>query len=313
MNSAIVGLLISAICCEAAPHPGDSLAHRDDGVAVLNEPCYVHDGACNGYPVCCVTVGTCISKHSGTVSSNLKYYEGGCQSFDSSKKEYKNDGRQKNAHCKQQGECTIQFLETCMGGTTKPGLMTEVPKETMDRFMEGSCETACPAGRRGGGHYSRGAKTNGTTTTTTTTTVITRVTESIYLAISDPSAVNATAMGPLVIRTIAAMAGFGRDHSMLDVEMPSSMSATNKLTAHFDVTNLHKVKPEEVKTNIAAHSVSAVNAMLAGAIGTCPYTVTMIDEAAHNAATPEDATSDAHSANSIMMVLMTAAAAVIVA
>lgn len=310
MNSAIVGLLISAICCEAAPHPGNALAHRDDGVAALNEPCYVHDGACNGYPVCCVTVGTCISKHSGTVSSNTKYYEGGCQSFDSSKKEY--NERNKNAHCKQQGECTMQFLETCMGGTTKPGLYTEVPKETMDRFMEKSCETACPKGRRGGGHYSRGGKTNGTTTTTTTTTVITQVTESMYLAISDVSAVNATAMGPLVIRTIAAMAGFGTDHSMLDVEMPETMSATMKLTAHFDVTNLHKVKPDEVKTNIAAHSVSAVNAMFAGAIGTCPYTVTMIDEAAHTAATaPSDATSAAHGAHGIIMGFMGAAAVIV--
>jgi hypothetical protein len=198
-----------------------------------------------------------------------------------------------------------------MGGTTKPGYMTEMPKETMDRFMEGSCETACPAGRRGGGHYSRGGDGTGTTTTTTTTTVITQVTESMYLAISDVSAVNATAMGPLVIRTIAAMAGFGSDHSMLTVDMPA-MSEKMALTAHFDVTNLHKVKPDEVKTNIAAHSVSAVNAMFAGAIGTCPYTVTMIDEAAHTAATaPSDATSAAHGAHGIIMGFMGAAAVIV--
>jgi hypothetical protein len=82
------------------------------------------------------------------------------------------------------------------------------------------------------------------------------------------------------------------------------------LTAHFDVSNLHQVKHDEVKSNIAAHSASQINAMFAMRIGTCSYPVTVSDATAHNAQ-EDTATSDAHRANSIMMVLMGAAALIV--
>ena len=42
------------------------------------------------------------------------YYEGGCQSLQSRKKDWS-----ENPSCKQQGECLVQHLEICMGATTK--------------------------------------------------------------------------------------------------------------------------------------------------------------------------------------------------
>jgi len=191
----------------------------------------------------------------------------------SRKKEWSEEN--KNADCKQQGECMIQHLEVCKGGMTKPGFKTELSKEVMDRFMQGSCEADCPKGRHGGGSYSRGgASGTGTTTTTTTTTVITRVTDTMYLAVSDVSAVKDSAkMGKMVGMSLAMMAGFGTDTSVLTADMPA-VAETMAVTYHFDVSNLHKVKPDEVKTNIAAHTDAQINAMLAMRIGTCGYTVT---------------------------------------
>ena len=66
----VVTLLTALGLCRAVPLSGPMLTPREDGVAALNEPCYVHDAACEGYPVCCVTAGTCITQHSGTISSN---------------------------------------------------------------------------------------------------------------------------------------------------------------------------------------------------------------------------------------------------
>lgn len=325
-NSTVLVLLLSAACYKAAPAGGATLAPRDDGVALLNEPCYgTHhhgDGACDGYMVCCVAAGTCQSKHGGMLSSNDKYYEGGCVGTGASKNHW--NQAPKNATCKQQGECLPQILEACYGGTTKPGLMTEVPKTTKDRFMAGSCEFSCPAPRRhGGGSYSRGggAKTDGTTTTpttTTTTTVITRVSGTANLAISDVSAVSAAAMKPLVAMSIGALAGFGADGSIVTVEMPSSLTATMAITYHFDVTNLKAkssgVQPGDIKSNLAAHSNARINEVFAMYIGSCSYTVTVSAMKISDAAPADssDTTADAHRANGIMMASM-AAAAVIVA
>merc|ERR1719321_502856 len=77
--------------------------------------------------VCCVTLNTCISRHGGMVSSNLDYYEGGCQSFQSSKKTY-NETLYGNGACVQQGECMVQYTQVCKGGTTKSGQKEELPK-----------------------------------------------------------------------------------------------------------------------------------------------------------------------------------------
>merc|ERR1719482_1426636 len=64
------------------PMSGDKLAKPTASSAdPLNEPCYIHDGGtCVGYMVCCVKIGTCKTRGGITVSSNKKYYMGGCLS-----------------------------------------------------------------------------------------------------------------------------------------------------------------------------------------------------------------------------------------
>merc|ERR1711904_390701 len=134
---------------------------------------------------------------------------------------------------------------------------------------------------------------NVSTTTTTTTTVITRVTDTMYLAVSNPSAVkDSEIMGKMVGMSLAKMAGFGTDTSVLTADMPT-VAESMAVTYHFDVSNLHKVKPDEVKTNMAAHTDAQINAMLAMHIGTCGYTVTKAR--APSGAGGDGATSSAHS------------------
>jgi hypothetical protein len=225
--------------------------------------------------------------------------------LESRKKEWSD--KHKNADCKQQGECMIQHIEVCKGGFTKPGYMTEIDKSLMDSFMEGSCEADCPEGRRGGGSYSRGEPSNVSTTTTTTTTVMTRVTDTMYLAVSDVSAVkDPEIMGKMVGMSLAKMAGFGTDTSVLTADMPA-VAESMAVTYHFDVSNLHKVKPDEVNTNMAAHTDAQINAMLAMHIGTCGYTVTKTE------APSPDATSFAHSVGNMLIAFMATAAGAIMA
>jgi hypothetical protein len=110
-----------------------------DAADAVNEPCYVHDAVCENYPVCCVTKGTCKSTHGGMVSSNAKYYEGGCWSLDSSK----------TAHakgCTKQGECNAMYLEHMKGGKTKAGNKQAESAYVVDRMMAG--RSGCDA------HYS---------------------------------------------------------------------------------------------------------------------------------------------------------------
>jgi len=91
------------------------------------------------------------------------------------------------------------------------------------------------------------------------------------------------------------MAGFGTNTNVLTAEMPA-VAETMAVTYHFDVSNLHSVKPDEVKTNMAAHDDAQINAMLAMRIGTCGYTVT-------KTSAPSDATSAAttYGTNKILM------------
>jgi len=234
-----------------------------------------------------VTAGTCISKHSGTVSSTTAYYEGGCQSHESSKKEW--NEKHKNAGCVQQGECVIQHIGACKGGFTKPGYMTEVPKETLDRFMGQSCEVDCA--NENYGHRSRAA----TGTTTTTTTVITRHTGTLTLAISDTSAVDVDKLSHMVKRTLGIMSGYGSSHSAITVEAPS-LSSTMTFTYHVDVSSSHNVmgKPitvDDVKANIEGMSDSRINEVLAMMIGSCSYTAVVT-------ALPADDTTPASTAHS---------------
>merc|ERR1719188_878302 len=89
-KSIAAGFFFAATHCDAAPLKGSLLTAQSDGKPVLNEPCFVFDSACEGYPVCCVSVGTCVAILSGTISSNTAYYEGGCQSLNSTKKTWSN-------------------------------------------------------------------------------------------------------------------------------------------------------------------------------------------------------------------------------
>jgi hypothetical protein len=291
--------------CDAAPVKGSQLPVRTDGVEVLNEPCYVHDGACDGYPVCCVTAGTCISKHSGTISSTTAYYEGGCQSKESSKKDWSE--KNKNAGCVQQGECVIQHIGACKGGFTKPGYMTAVPTDVLQRFMGDSCESDCAD--ESYGHRSRGGDAEGTTTTTTT--VLTRHTGTISLAISKTSAVDAEKLSLMVKRTLGIMSGYGASHTAVTVETPS-ISATMTFTYHIDVSSSHQVmgKPitvDDVKANIEGMADSRINEVLAMMIGSCSYTAVVTDTPAD-----PDTTSGAHGvANMLVAMMATVSAAVL--
>eukprot|EP00975_Prorocentrum_lima_P009688 2064467-Prorocentrum_lima.AAC.1 len=113
------------------PAPGGDIAKHADNQPPINEPCYVHDAACDGYPVCCVTYGTCVTEHEGTISSNRKYYEGGCQSLDSRTNVWDMDA----TSCTEQGECHWIYLQEIQNATTKPGFMTDVPEEVTARLM----------------------------------------------------------------------------------------------------------------------------------------------------------------------------------
>jgi len=99
----------------------------------VNEPCYVHDAACVGYPVCCVTMGTCVSTHGGMVSSNAKYYDGGCVS-PNSRAGALPDG------CSKQGECHAMYLEHMKNGTAGPGIATGTNPYAVQHLMEGASE-----------------------------------------------------------------------------------------------------------------------------------------------------------------------------
>ena len=72
----------------------------------------MHDAACDGYPVCCVRKDTCVSTHGGMISSNSKYYEGGCVSPNSRAKALPEG-------CAKQGECHAMYLEHMKAGTAK--------------------------------------------------------------------------------------------------------------------------------------------------------------------------------------------------
>lgn len=275
MKLVVFGFLICAQHCSAAPKKGTDLPPRTDGVEVVNEPCYVHDGACDGYAVCCVKAGTCIGKHSGTISSNLVYYEGGCQSLESSKKEYSE--KNKNANCKQQGECMIPFTEACKGGVAKPAMGGDIPQDVWDRMMGDSCELNCDESNYG--HRSRA----GNGTTTTTTTVLSRYTGTLTLAVSSPGSANAEKMGLMVKRVITLMSGYITKHSKVTVEMPA-VAETMTVTYHVDVSSSDTVSHNGppmtvayVQEMIESHSTAQINRMLSMMIGSCAYTVTVVE------------------------------------
>merc|ERR1719428_103638 len=79
--------------------------------------------------------------------------------------------------------------------------------------------------------------------------------------------------------TVAAMAGFATDHSMVTindlplneiVEVPQFT-----VTYHLDISSSHKLTADKVQSNIAAATNARINNMLAMRIGSCSYTVTV--------------------------------------
>jgi len=119
---------------------GTLLAKFDDSKPPINEPCYNHAGLCGGgYPVCCVKYGTCMAIGGVTLSSNLAYYEGGCQSLNSSKTAW---DTAENQDCKEQGECLAAYIQSNTGGFTNmrngTALMADIPADHLTRIMVGS-------------------------------------------------------------------------------------------------------------------------------------------------------------------------------
>jgi hypothetical protein len=114
-----------------------------DMEAVVNEPCYIHDGGtCVGYQVCCVKIGTCLERGGIVVSSNAKYYEGGCISLQSNPDRNASTPTEYPDGCVQQGECHAMYLEHMKGATAEEGVSAEVSPYVVQRLMEGAegCE-----------------------------------------------------------------------------------------------------------------------------------------------------------------------------
>jgi len=248
----------------AAPLKGDELPAQTDGKEPLNEPCYVHDAACEGYPVCCVTKGTCISQHSGTISSNVAYYEGGCQDLTSRTKEWK------NPDCKQQGECVVQHLHVCKGGMAKEGEMTKVPEATLERLMGKSCGKSCPAARYGHSRAPDG-------TTTTTTTVLTQVKAHLMLTVDGKHDDMKAAMEiglPTVTAAAVGMPSVGENGpaKISITDMPAKAEGDITVEVTVDVSSSDKWTAEDVKkaiTGLKSSKMSELNDVLAMAVGTC--------------------------------------------
>ena len=105
-----------------------------DSADAVNEPCYdiAKDKTyCPRYAVCCVKVGTCTTTHGGWVSSNAKYYTGGCWSASSSKGSVPSG-------CAKQGECHAGYLYHMKNGTSGAGVMDPIPAASATALMTGA-------------------------------------------------------------------------------------------------------------------------------------------------------------------------------
>jgi len=258
----IVAIAGGALCtqlAQAAPKKGDALAPRSDGVAVKNEPCYVHDSACEGYPVCCVTAGTCISQHSGTISSNKVYYEGGCQSKESSKKNW--DG----TNCTQQGECLVQHVHICKGGTTKSGYMSALSQDVMNRLMTGSCETQCP-----NAYYGHSSRNTGTTTTSTT---VIKVVEGYMTFKTNGDYAWNDNNKAIAAWVIALAAGSGVSSAHITKVQPSSGNSDQTLLFEVTLSSAMSVNETDVKAAMSSVSSESMSLIMERAFGACEYTV----------------------------------------
>jgi hypothetical protein len=147
--------------------------------------------------------------------------------------------------------------------------MSTVPEATMTRLMTGSCGIDCP-----NAHYGHGSRP-ATGTTTTTTTVLTRVTQKMKLKVANVAALTNHANFKMMLsRTIASLAGFGSDHSMVSLGSHTP-SASFEVEATLTVSSVHKLKPSQVEAALKSVTASQFNEALAMRIGTCSYTATM--------------------------------------
>ena len=107
-----------------------------DSADAVNEPCfgYYEDAKkyCPRYVVCCLKVGTCVPL-GGVVSSNAKYYMGGCVSPNSRAGALPSD-------CAKQGECHAGYLYHMKNGTSAAGVADPVPAAAAFALMAGARE-----------------------------------------------------------------------------------------------------------------------------------------------------------------------------
>jgi hypothetical protein len=244
---------------------GTSLEKFTDGKPPINEPCYNHVDLCQGYPVCCVKYGTCIALGGSTLSSNLAYYEGGCQSLNSSKKAWDTS---ENKECKEQGECLAAYLQTSTGGTTKGDKMADVPADHLARIMKGT-------------------SWNGKSCSTAAAPATAKVSGSFEVAMADASAVLGTteaksAFESAMAKEIATAAGNGvlAAHVVVTVSAASSrrLSEGRRLAAGLLVAYTITVPASASKTSVAtkidaktgADMKTIVNSALATASSSVP-------------------------------------------
>merc|ERR1719235_1705183 len=114
------------------------------------------------------------------------------------------------------------------------------------------------------------------------------------LAVSDHTKAKDN-MGLMLKKTVAAMAGFATDHSMVTLEM--TPGAKMAVTYHLDISSSHKLTADTVQSNIAAATTARINEMLAMRIGSCSYTVT-VDTSSTPASTAAGTTTEAPAASS---------------
>jgi hypothetical protein len=105
---------------------------------------------------------------------------------------------------------------------------------------------------------------------------MTRVTREFTIKVTDSAPLTGaklTNFKTMLSRTVAAMAGFGSDHSM--VTIPGfTISTSMSVTAHLDVSSSHQLKAAQVEANMKAMTASQINEALAMRVGTCSFTTT---------------------------------------
>ena len=145
--------------------------------------------------------------------------------------------------------------------------MTELPEDTLDRLMTGSCEASCPNSDYG--------HSNPDPNTTTTTTQIQTVQGTIRVQASgDFSSVSAAKKTELFGMLVAHAAGAGVSADMVSLVMSTSNTLT---TVEFTVTvsNVDSATTDSVRTALTSMTASKMNDVMGMIFGECAgYTLT---------------------------------------